>query len=76
MLADFFTKPLQGILFRKSRDVIMGYKPIDTLKVPHPHKERVGNKKNEQNNKSIEQNNKSTERKQTVTWADIVHSNK
>ena len=32
MLADFFTKPLQGHLFRKFRDVIMGYKPILSLK--------------------------------------------
>ena len=45
MLADFFTKPLQRSLFRKFRNVIMGYKPIDTLKVPHPNKEYVGNKK-------------------------------
>ena len=45
MLADFFTKPLQGSLFRNFRNVIMGYKPIDTLKVPHSNKERVGNKK-------------------------------
>jgi Reverse transcriptase (RNA-dependent DNA polymerase)/Zinc knuckle len=43
MLADFFTKPLQGSLFRKFRDVIMGQKHIDTLKtstVP-PSQERV-----------------------------------
>ena len=32
MLADFFTKPLQGAMFKKFRDVIMGYKPIWTLK--------------------------------------------
>jgi hypothetical protein len=31
MLADFFTKPLQGSLFRKFRDVVLGYKHIDTL---------------------------------------------
>ena len=30
--ADFFTKPLQGHLFRMFRDVIMGYKPISSLK--------------------------------------------
>ena len=46
MLADFFTKPLQGGLFRKFRDVIMGRKPItdlysfDNLQI----KERVENK--------------------------------
>jgi hypothetical protein len=32
MLADFFTKPLQGSLFRKFREVIMGHKHIDSLK--------------------------------------------
>ena len=43
MLADFFTKPLQGNLFRKFRDVIMGHKHIDSLKetVPTPSQERV-----------------------------------
>jgi hypothetical protein len=34
MLADFFTKPLQGSLFRKFRDVVLGYSHISTLRVP------------------------------------------
>jgi KUP system potassium uptake protein len=44
MLADFFTKPLQGSLFRKFRDVIMGHKHIDSLKevTTTPSQERVG----------------------------------
>ena len=33
MLADFFTKPLQGALYSKFRDVIMGYKPITSLTI-------------------------------------------
>ena len=33
MLADFFTKPLQGALFRKFRDVLLGYSPVDTLTI-------------------------------------------
>ena len=44
MLADFFTKPLQGALFRKFRDVILGYNHIDSLTLapaPAPE-ERVG----------------------------------
>ena len=43
MLADFFTKPLQGNLFRHFRDIILGYKPISALDVPTPAvtKERV-----------------------------------
>mmetsp|Transcript_19868 Transcript_19868/g.22531 ORF Transcript_19868/g.22531 Transcript_19868/m.22531 type:complete len:213 (-) Transcript_19868:60-698(-) len=45
MLADFFTKPLQGALFRKFRAVIMGWEHIDSLKSSTTHviKERVGN---------------------------------
>lgn len=31
MIADFFTKPLQGSLFRKFRDVILGYEHISVL---------------------------------------------
>jgi hypothetical protein len=31
MLADFLTKPLQGALFRKFRDVLLGYKHTRTL---------------------------------------------
>ena len=44
MLADFFTKPLQGSLFRKFREVILGRKHIDSLKQskPTPSQERVG----------------------------------
>ena len=45
MLADFYTKPLQGNLFRKFRDVIMGLKHISTLKEAETltNQERVGN---------------------------------
>ena len=31
MVADFFTKPLQGSSFQKMRDIILGYKHISTL---------------------------------------------
>ena len=45
MLADFYTKPLQGRLFRIYRDVILGYKPMSYLKEQFEtlSKERVGN---------------------------------
>jgi hypothetical protein len=36
MLADFFTKPLQGSLFRRLRAVIMGHEHVDTLLSPVP----------------------------------------
>ncbi|KAI2502074.1 Reverse transcriptase (RNA-dependent DNA polymerase) [Fragilaria crotonensis] len=32
MLADFFTKPLQGAQFRRFRDVILGYRHVDSLR--------------------------------------------
>ena len=32
MLADFFTKPLQGNLFRRLSAVVMGHKHVDSLK--------------------------------------------
>ena len=35
MIADFYTKPLQGSLFEKMRDIIMGLAPF-------PDEERVG----------------------------------
>ena len=35
MIAYFFTKPLQGSLFRRMRNIIMGHAPF-------PNKERVG----------------------------------
>ena len=49
MLADFFTKPLQGALFKRFRSVILGYAPISSLDVfclpipaSLPIEERVG----------------------------------
>ena len=39
MVADFFRKPLQGQLFKKLRDQIMGLAPINFLK------DHVGNEK-------------------------------
>jgi len=45
MLADFFTKPLQGALFRKSKAVLLGHAHISTLQVQRevlaPVQERV-----------------------------------
>ena len=46
MLADFYTKPLQGKLFEFFKDYIMGWKPISDLLVRHEYgtsiKEGVG----------------------------------
>ena len=44
MLEDFFTKPLQGALFRFFRDIIMGYTSITDILDEQPKiKERVEN---------------------------------
>ena len=44
MLAYFFTKVLQGDMFAKFCDVIMGWKHVDTLQMGPPStKERVVN---------------------------------
>jgi hypothetical protein len=36
MIADYFTKPLQGSLFVKFRDVVMGITHFSTLVAPEP----------------------------------------
>ena len=77
MLADFFTKPLQGSLFRKFWDVIMGHKHIDSLKEtpPTPSQERVG-KGNLVRKGGYEANGQKTDGKAQeptdVTYANIV----
>ena len=45
MIADFFTKPLQGSLFWRLREAIMRWVHVDILQdyVPSPKKERVKN---------------------------------
>jgi hypothetical protein len=45
MIADFFTKPLQGSLFSKFRDVILGHRHTASLSIDPPHEteERVEN---------------------------------
>ena len=47
MLADFFTKPLQGNLFKRFKAVVLGHKHIDTLNdaITEPPVVRVGDKR-------------------------------
>jgi len=33
MLADFYSKPLQGGLFKRMRDFVMGLEPVSILKI-------------------------------------------
>ena len=78
MIADFFTKPLQGNLFRKFRDVVMGYKHISSLHASEEEslsQERVGKDINgllrENESGSNDGPSVATSAK-NVTWADVV----
>ena len=66
MLADFFTKPLQGSLFRKFRDVVLGYKHVDTLDTAPDSaaQERVGERPADAGSAPKES--------KKVSWADVV----
>jgi hypothetical protein len=83
MLGDFFTKPLQGNLFRTFRDVILGYHHVDTLSAaPSEAEERVENHRpkdepakipgTERAKKVNEIMSKVEEKRGAVTWADVV----
>jgi Reverse transcriptase (RNA-dependent DNA polymerase) len=75
MLGDFFTKPLQGSLFRVFRAVLLGYKHTSTLaSYPGlPTEERVGMGQSEHRDTvttttvPVPQ-----EREMTESWADVV----
>ena len=78
MLADFFTKPLQGSQFRKFRDVILGYKHISELEnesetIESPAcQERVGKSDSYKTVTGDEENSSLASGSARVTWADIV----
>jgi len=73
MLADFFTKPLQGGLFRKFRDVILGYKHVSTLTEldETAAQERVGERPADGVSSATE-NKKDVPQQKNVSWADVV----
>ncbi len=76
MLADFFTKPLQGSLFKKFKEVIMGHVEINKLKTMIlPNKERVEDSIFELNHaKDSEQNEVSSDFKdnRTVSYLEVA----
>ena len=75
MLADFFTKPLNGKLFHLFRDVIMGYKDIHTLSDnSFSLKERIGNVSKKENEFKNNTKNKGGEQEQKLTYAEVVRS--
>ena len=83
MVADFFTKPIQGNLFQEFRDIIMGYEHIYSIHKESPDnedlscQERVGKEKGyktvsgNDGNPSLEYQEKSS-----MTWADVVRNNR
>ena len=65
MLADFFTKPLHGALFRILRDVIMGFKDVEDL-INFAFEERV----EKDDLKSCTNENDKSDK--VVTYADVT----
>ena len=43
IIVDFFTKPLQGNLFRKFRDIVLGYKHVTEIEDESPKYELYTN---------------------------------
>ena len=78
MITDFFTKPLQGNLFRKFRDVAMGYKHISLLY--SNAEESLSQERVENDGKDILRENIGRAKNgpsavmngKNVTWADVV----
>ena len=83
MIADFFTKPLQGSLFKKLRDAVLGYITIDDLikeRLEKVGQERVGPGENtvsiSPKIQPASDNRDVGTRKNIVTWADVVRTRK
>jgi hypothetical protein len=69
MLADFFTKPLQGSLFRRLREAVMGRMHIDALKdiVSARSQERVGDSITEEKSETTADQPRTDENKDTCS---------
>ena len=82
MLADFFTKPLQGAWFKYFKKIVMGHVPVKPVTFEDTKmKERDEKHKKGQNLlilRALESNRVSNEHeknhvgKSNVTWADVV----
>jgi Reverse transcriptase (RNA-dependent DNA polymerase) len=75
MLADFFTKPLQGALFRKFRSILLGYTHIDTLSLSPSAHESIAERVEEENPETqtdpvTDPANQTADDKQTVSFVD------
>jgi len=74
MLADFYTKPLQGKLYHKYRRIIMGWDYIDVLqiekKIPVPLLSQTKEERVE--NDMIDKNVMSFVQRKNESYADIL----
>jgi len=82
MVADYFTKPLQGGLFRKLRRIVMGWDHLTTLEDKDhvsASEERVvelSNGEPMENRKVVELSNDEPMENRKVSWVDIVKKGK
>ena len=78
MLADFFTKPLQGKVFELFCDVLMGRRPLNHIEKLLSTKERVKcrnklvDKKRYENRENTDHTRKAMVVKKCLTYADCV----
>jgi hypothetical protein len=75
MLADFFTKPLQGSLFRRFKAVVLGQQHVDTLHdtIAESLEERVEDGRSDTNDTIVKGIDMSSARNQTrASYADVV----
>jgi hypothetical protein len=74
MLADFFTKPLQGILFQKFRAVVLGHAHTDTLNaaIAEPIEERVGKGQPSTLDTSVQAYGTVAHGTKYASWSDVV----
>lgn len=76
MLADFFTKPLQGKLFLRFRDMIMGLIPVPPVEDPSlsspATQERVGSSDFGVDGRQTDDASSNEQTEKVVTWADRV----
>lgn len=76
MLADFFSKPLQGKLFIRFRDMIMGHAPLPPVVDPSPRdcaaQERVGSQDFGADEQQTDDGSMTKSTIPKVTWADLV----
>ena len=84
MLADFFTKPLQGSLFERFRKVLMGHAHIDSLSVFPllPSEERVADHNQTANGRNVRDNEQDPSVSDDVTtenkhgWSIVTNAKK